>query len=89
MVRYSDKGRQQQQQVAASAATPAAGRTQAEIESDNDLTPDYVAVLSLMASSVYCEARCFGTNERKSNIRPNVLFHLFKMHGRTEYTYFL
>ena len=49
MVRYSDKGRQLQQ-----AATPVggAGRSQAEIESDNDLTPDYVAVLSLMASTV-------------------------------------
>ena len=38
----------------------------------------------------YCEARCFGTKEHKSNNRPNVLGQdFFEMHSRTEDTYFL
>ena len=40
---------------------------------------------------VYCEAKCFGTKEHKSNNRPNVLGQdLFEMHtSRAEYTSFL
>jgi len=46
IVRYSDKGRNP-----ASAPAPGA-RLQAEIEMENELTPDYVAVLSLIASTL-------------------------------------
>ena len=55
-------------------------RTQAEIESDNDLTPDYVAVLSLMASTVkrpiFCVKKIYGGRPFSTKVLSGLYFGL-------------
>jgi len=90
VVRYSDKGSAiDHRQRVPSGGTTTATRSSAEIESENELTPDYVAVLSLIAStlcilgsikwlswmSLYtaCVAYAKGARDNKTETRGEII----------------